>query len=79
MGLVPDLQANTMDLIPEIPCLVVLLLSDFGFRHRYTPFPIGALLKLSPLLPPPSIETPNAEAGPKGLFISLSHPWTSSI
>ena len=48
MDLIPDLQANTMDLIPEIACLVVLGLSDFGFRHRYTPFPVGALLKALP-------------------------------
>jgi len=48
MSLIPDLQANTMDLIPEIARLVVLRLSDFGFRHRYTPFPIGGLLKALP-------------------------------
>ena len=44
------LQANPMDLIPQIAAPVVLLklLPEFGFRHCYVPFPIGALLKALP-------------------------------
>ena len=80
MDLIPDLQANPMDLVPEIACPVGLLLSDFGFRHRYTPFPIGALCKALPSIAVWKYrDTQDARQAERAPLVNLSPPWTSSI